>query len=81
MYFWRPSFFFTGDPKTGSSGSSSDAPVRCGPITQDVAVFSVENDAICCVPPLPRDPARSSKKPCFAYFLTVVNFRKLWNNI
>lgn len=72
---------FSGDPKTLSSGSASAPTARSGQATQYVAVFSAERDAICCVPPLPRDPARSSKKPRFAYFLTVVHFRKLRNNI
>ncbi len=65
----------------GSSGSDSAPPALSGPETQDVAVFPAEDDARCCVPPLPRDPARSSRKQCFAYFLTVVHFRKLRNNI
>ncbi|EJU28776.1 hypothetical protein HMPREF1144_0493 [Klebsiella sp. OBRC7] len=73
--------FFRSDPKTPGSGSPPVPPARCGPQTQDVAVFAAENNAICCVPPLPRDPARSSRKQCFAYFLTVVHFRKLRNNI
>lgn len=72
---------FCTDPKKGSSGSASAPPARSGPETQDVAVFPAGRDAICCVPPLPRDPARSSRKQCFAYFLTVVHFRKLRNNI
>lgn len=71
----------TADPKTHCSGSDSAPPARSGPITQYVAVYSATDDAICCVPPLPRDPARSSRKQCFAYFLTVVHFRKLRNNI
>lgn len=69
------------DPKKVSSGSAGTAPARSGPETQDVAVFPADDDARCCVPPLPRDPARSSRKQCFAYFLTVVHFRKLRNNI
>lgn len=71
----------TADPKTHCSGSAFRPPVRSGPETQDVAVFLADDDARCCVPPLPRDPARSSRKQCFAYFLTVVHFRKLRNNI
>ncbi len=71
----------TADPKTHCSGSSSAPPARSGPAPQDVAVFPADDDARCCVPPLPRDPARSSRKQCFAYFLTVVHFRKLPNNI
>ena len=69
----------TADPKTHCSGSDSAPPARSGPETQDVAVLPAEDDARCCVPPLPRDPARSSRKQCFAYFLTVVHFRKLLN--
>jgi hypothetical protein len=46
---------FRSDPKTGSSGSASAPPARSGPETQDVAVFPADDDAICCVPPLPRD--------------------------
>ncbi|PXH34845.1 hypothetical protein DMQ64_27360 [Klebsiella pneumoniae] len=75
------SHFSTADPKNTSSGSAGTAPARSGPETQDVAVFPADDDARCCVPPLPRDPARSSRKQCFAYFLTVVHFRKLRNNI
>ncbi len=71
----------TADPKTHCSGSLRTPPARSGPATQDVAVFPADDDARCCVPPLPRDPARSSRKQCFAYFLTVVHFRKLPNNI
>ncbi|EPE8862798.1 hypothetical protein ACSORT_004293 [Escherichia coli] len=71
------SHFSRSDPKKGSSGSPSAPPARSGPATQDVAVFPADSDAICCVPLLPRDPARSSRKQCFAYFLTVVHFRKL----
>ncbi len=72
---------FCTDPKKGSPGSLRTPPARSGPATQDVAVLPADFDAICCVPPLPRDPARSSRKQCFAYFLTVVHFRKLRNNI
>ncbi|EBM9073649.1 hypothetical protein E0M62_21290 [Escherichia coli] len=71
------SHFSTADPKTPSPGSLRTPPARSGPTTQDVAVFPADSDAICCVPLLPRDPARSIRKQCFAYFLTVVNFRKL----
>ncbi|HBA4212900.1 TPA: hypothetical protein J5G09_004927 [Escherichia coli] len=75
------SLFSRSDPKKASPGSAFRPPARCGPATQDVAVFLADDDARCCVPPLPRDPARSSRKQCFAYFLTVVHFRKLRNNI
>ena len=74
-------FFSLADPISVSPGSAFRPPARCGPATQDVAVFLADDDARCCVPPLPRDPARSSRKQCFAYFLTVVHFRKLRNNI
>ncbi|HHC2057110.1 TPA: hypothetical protein ACYFET_005851, partial [Klebsiella pneumoniae] len=52
-------------------------PVRSGPETQDVAVLPAEDDAICCVPPLPRDRPLTTGKRRFAYSLTVVHFRKL----
>ncbi|HEE0961878.1 TPA: hypothetical protein R6428_005284 [Klebsiella pneumoniae] len=71
------SLFSRSDPKKASPGSLRTPPARSGPTTQDVAVFPADSDAICCVPLLPRDPARSIRKQCFAYFLTVVNFRKL----
>ncbi|WP_167878406.1 hypothetical protein, partial [Klebsiella pneumoniae] len=48
------SLFSRSDPKKGSSGSAGATLARSGTATQDVAVFSVENDAICCVSPLPR---------------------------
>ncbi|HFN6202082.1 TPA: hypothetical protein ACHFSJ_004918 [Escherichia coli] len=69
----------TADPKTHCSGSDSAPPARSGPETQDVAVFPAVSDHICCAPPLPRDPARSSGKQRFAYSLTVVHFRKVLN--
>lgn len=47
--------FVIRDPKKGSSGSAFRPPARSGPATQDVAVFPADSDAICCVPPLPRD--------------------------
>ena len=65
------------DPISGCSGSAATAPARCGPLTQDVAVLAADDDARCCVPPLPRDPARRGRKDRFAYSLTVVHFRKL----
>lgn len=67
------------DPKKVSSGSSSDAPARSGHLTQDVAVLSSADDAICCVTALPRDPARSTEKRRFAYSICVVYFRKPLN--
>lgn len=50
---------------------------RSGQATQDVAVFSAESDAICCVPPLPRDRPLTTLKGRFAYSLAVIHFRKL----
>ncbi len=67
----------TADPKTHCSGSDSAPPARSGPETQDVAVLPAEDDAICCVPPLPRDRPLTTGKRRFAYSLTVVHFRKL----
>ncbi|WP_435367391.1 hypothetical protein [Klebsiella pneumoniae] len=75
------SHFSRSDPKKGSSGSDSAPPARSGPETQDVAVLPAEDDAICCVPPLPRDRPLTTGKRRFAFSLTVVHFRKLWNNI
>ena len=72
---------FTSDPISGGSGSAGTAPARSGPETQDVAVFLADDDARCCVPPLPRNPVLRGRKDRFAYSLTVVHFRKLWNNI
>ncbi|HID4057765.1 TPA: hypothetical protein ACXE00_005352 [Klebsiella pneumoniae] len=71
------SHFSRSDPKKGSSGSPSDPPARSGPITQYVVVYSATDDAICCVPPLPRDRPLTTGKGRFAYSLTVVHFRKL----
>ncbi len=68
---------FCTDPKKGSSGSAATAPAPGSPATQDVAVFPAEEDAICCVPPLPRDRPLTTGKRRFAYSLTVVHFRKL----
>ncbi|WP_448979904.1 hypothetical protein [Klebsiella pneumoniae] len=71
------SHFSRSDPKKGSSGSLRTPPARSGPATQDVAVLSAASDAICCVPPLPRDRPLTTGKGRFAYSLTVVHFRKL----
>ncbi|MBW9305607.1 hypothetical protein FHB95_23520, partial [Escherichia coli] len=71
------SLFSRSDPKKGSSGSPSDPPARSGQKTQDVAVFSADIDARCCVPPLPRDRPLTTGKRRFAYSLTVVHFRKV----
>ncbi|MDN3326845.1 hypothetical protein QWT81_16935, partial [Klebsiella pneumoniae] len=50
---------------------------RSGPATQDVAVFPACRDAICCVPPLPRDRPLTTGKGRYGYSLTVVHFRKV----
>ena len=71
------SHFSTADPKTPSSGSASAPPGRSGPETQYLAVLSAGCNAICCVPPLPRDRLLTTGKRRFAYSLTVVHFRKL----
>ncbi|MGE9380084.1 hypothetical protein ACQP7F_27025, partial [Escherichia coli] len=49
------SLFSRSDPKKASPGSSFPSPGLSGPLTQDVAVYSAADDAICCVIPLPRD--------------------------
>lgn len=67
----------TADPKTHCSGSPSDPPALCGPLTQYVAVLSAAGYAICCVNPLPRDRPLTTGKGRFAYSLTVVHFRKV----
>lgn len=50
---------------------------RSGPMTQDVAVPSAANDAICCVPALPRDRPLTPIKGRCGYSVCVVNFRKV----
>ncbi|WP_374707661.1 hypothetical protein [Escherichia coli] len=75
------SHFSRSDPKKGSSGSDSAPPARSGPETQDVAVFPAVSDHICCAPPLPRDRPLTTLKGRCGYFVCVVHFRKLWNNI
>lgn len=55
---------------------SAPPPARSGPAAQNVAVYSADNDAICCVSPLPRDRPLTTLKGRFAYSLTVVHFRK-----
>ena len=65
------------DPEIGCSGSAFLPPVRSGPATQDVAVFPADSDAICCVPPLPRDRPLTTLKGRCGYSLTVVHFRKV----
>ncbi|MCU4144683.1 hypothetical protein JKF61_19910 [Klebsiella quasipneumoniae] len=71
------SLFSRSDPKKASSGSASAPTARSGPETQDVAVLSAAYDAICCVPPLPRDRPLSTLKGRCGYSLTVVHFRKV----
>ncbi|MFX1068078.1 hypothetical protein ABEM35_28765, partial [Escherichia coli] len=73
--------FLSRDPKKGSPGSDSAPPARSGPTTQDVAVFPADSDHICCAPPLPRDRPLTTLKGRCGYFVCVVHFRKLWNNI
>ncbi|HAI7639024.1 TPA: hypothetical protein HJ285_004701 [Escherichia coli] len=75
------SLFSRSDPKKGSYGSAFRPPARCGPATQDVAVFSAGCDAICCVLPLPRDRPLTTIKGRYGYSVCVVHFRKLRNNI
>ena len=62
---------FCSDPKKGSSGSAGTPPARSGPLTQDVAVLSADNDARCW--PLTTIKGRSG------YFSAVVHFRKSVN--
>ncbi|WP_434964332.1 hypothetical protein [Escherichia coli] len=71
------SHFSRSDPKKGSPGSAFRPPARCGPATQDVAVFSAGCDAICCVLPLPRDRPLTTIKGRYGYFVCVVHFRKV----
>ena len=68
---------FTSDPISGGSGSAFLPPARSGPATQDVAVFPAEDDARCCVPPLPRDRPLTTLKGRCGYSVGVVHFRKL----
>ncbi|WP_416234125.1 hypothetical protein [Klebsiella pneumoniae] len=75
------SHFSRSDPKKGSSGSAFRPPARSGPATQDVAVFPADSDAICCVPPLPRDRPLTTGKGRCGYSVCVVHFRKMRNNI
>ncbi|WP_413815832.1 hypothetical protein [Klebsiella pneumoniae] len=75
------SHFSRSDPKKSSPGSLRTPPARSGPATQDVAVLPADFDAICCVPPLPRDRPLTTGKGRCGYSLRVVHFRKLWNNI
>ncbi|HFI5903784.1 TPA: hypothetical protein ACGRQW_004773, partial [Escherichia coli] len=58
-------------------GSAFRPPARCGPATQDVAVFSAGCDAICCVLPLPRDRPLTTIKGRYGYSVCVVHFRKV----
>ncbi|MHB6872166.1 hypothetical protein ACYCGX_25945 [Klebsiella pneumoniae] len=71
------SLFSRSDPKKGSSGSDSAPPARSGPETQDVAVLPAEDDAICCVPPLPRDRPLTPIKGRCGYSVRMVHFRKV----
>lgn len=68
---------FPADPKTHCFGSFITAPARCGPRTQDVAVHSAAQDAICGVMPLPRDrPLTTRNRRCGARS-AVSHFRKV----
>jgi len=75
------SYFFRWDPISGGSGSASAPPARSGQETQYVAVFAANDDAICCVPPLPRDRPLTTLKELCGYSLTVVHFRKVMNRL
>ncbi|EPK8192850.1 hypothetical protein LV071_004999 [Escherichia coli] len=75
------SLFSRSDPKKGSPGSASAPPARSGQETQYVAVFAANDDAICCVPPLPRDRPLTTLKELCGYSLTVVHFRKVMNRL
>ncbi|HBW8887444.1 TPA: hypothetical protein MFN36_005318 [Klebsiella pneumoniae] len=68
---------FCRDPKKGSSGSPRTPPARSGPKTQDVAVYSAADDAICCVIPLPRDRPLTPIKGRCGYSVRMVHFRKV----
>lgn len=68
---------FCSDPKKGSSGSSFPSPGLSGPLTQDVAVYSAADDAICCVIPLPRDRPLTPIKGRCGYSVRMVHFRKV----
>lgn len=68
------------DPISGGPGSASAPPARSGPVTQDVAVFSADDDARCCVHPLPRDQPITTVKGRCGYSVCVVHFRKSCNN-
>ena len=70
---------FCTDPKKGSSGSDSAPPARSIAKTQHVPLIHMPFLLyIVFLPPF-RDPACCSRKQCFAYSLTVVNFRKSVN--
>ncbi|ELN2124332.1 hypothetical protein RY885_004097 [Enterobacter kobei] len=70
------SLFSRSDPKKASSGSPRTPPARSGPITQYVAVYSADDDAICCVNPLPLARPRTPLKGRCGYSVRVVHFRK-----
>ncbi|MEF3563906.1 hypothetical protein V4S60_16125 [Citrobacter freundii] len=71
--------FVIRDPKKGRVGSAGNHPVRCGPVTQDVAAQPTAVATRYCVMPLPFDPARCTGKQRYDYSLTVVHFRKVMN--
>ncbi len=69
----------TADPKTHCSGSSFFPTARSIAKTQHVPLIHMPFLLyIVFLPPF-RDPACCSRKQCFAYSLTVVNFRKYVN--
>ncbi|EPO5483609.1 hypothetical protein ACUB3D_005265 [Klebsiella pneumoniae] len=71
------SLFSRSDPKKASSGSAGALPALSGQETQYLAVLSAGCNAICCVPPLPRDRPLTPIKGRCGYFVCVVHFRKL----
>ena len=64
------------DPKIGSSGSADRHRPLTGPTPQHVVSFAAGYDAICCIFHPDRDLLPSGRYCCFAWFLTVVHFRK-----
>ncbi|MFY1765826.1 hypothetical protein ACM901_24050, partial [Escherichia coli] len=71
------SSYFSGDPKTPSSGSSSPAAQRHLPLAQHVVPDSAAHDTICCVFSLACDAPRRGGKQRYDDFLSVVHFRKV----
>lgn len=73
-----PPSHFTGDPKTLSSGSPFRAPARRSAETQHVPIRQLRF-LLYSVYFLPLDRPRTTENGRFAYFSTVVPFRKLRN--